>query len=393
MKVLHVIGSVGSLRGGPSFVLAALAKGLATRGLEIHVATTDDNGPERLQVPTGQPVYEDGVCYRYFPRQIGFYTCSLPLARWLWLHVEEYDLIHIHGLFNFSATVAAWAAAVRGIPYIVRPLGVLNRWGITNRRPLLKRLSFRLVERPILRRAAFIHCTSEQERLEAREMADMPRCVIIANPVVLQMQLEQRKGRFRAQHPEFGDRKLILFLSRLDPKKGLDLLLPAFARVRETDPNVALVLAGSGRSSFVEGLHRQAAQLSVAPDILWTGFLDEKEKAAALADADVFVLPSYSENFGIAVLEAMAFRVPVVVSDRVAIHREIADAHAGLVVPCNAEALAAAISRLLGSPELIRRYVFNARALFSTAFSLEAILDQFLAAYTNTLTAAIPQNA
>src|ERR1700678_1790434 len=133
MKVLHVLASLGPLRGGPSFVLRNLAAGLVERGVETHVVTTDDNGPERLKMPLNEVVVDRGVKYHYFPRQLKPYTCSLPLAQWLWENTGSFDLVHIHAVFTFPSTAAAWSARARGIPYIVRPLGILNRWGMQNR--------------------------------------------------------------------------------------------------------------------------------------------------------------------------------------------------------------------------------------------------------------------
>jgi len=122
-------------------------------------------------------------------------------------------------------------------------------------------------------------------------------------------------GQFRTWYPELQGQKVILFLSRLDAKKGLDLLLPAFALVKQKFANAVLVLAGEGDPAFVNCLKAQATALGVGADVLWAGFITGQRKSAALADADAFVLPSHSENFGIAVLEAMAAGTPVVVSD------------------------------------------------------------------------------
>src|SRR5438445_624243 len=129
MKVLHVIPSVGPLRGGPSVMLHTMARGLSQAGVTVDVATTDDNGPERLNVETAQPLEEDRVTYRYFPRQTRFYTFSWPLTRWLAKHVCDYDVVHIHALFSYAAVPAAYWASRYTVPYVVRPLGVLNRWG------------------------------------------------------------------------------------------------------------------------------------------------------------------------------------------------------------------------------------------------------------------------
>src|SRR5206468_5114699 len=122
-KVLHVIPSVGPLRGGPSAMVRNLAHSLVQHGIETHVATTDDNGPESLHVPHGVRVIQEGVSYWFFPRQTDFYTVSWPLVSWLSRHVREFDVVHIHALFSFAALPAAYCASRDGVPYIVRPLG------------------------------------------------------------------------------------------------------------------------------------------------------------------------------------------------------------------------------------------------------------------------------
>src|SRR5262249_32671167 len=153
--------SVGPQRGGPSVMMRTIARGLSQTGLEVHVATTDDNGPNRLNVPLGVPQREDSATFWYFPRQTRFYTFSWPLTRWLAKHIEDFDLVHIHALFSYAALPAALLARRAGVPYIVRPLGTLNRWGMQNRRRWLKKLSFRLIESHIVAGAAGVHYTCE----------------------------------------------------------------------------------------------------------------------------------------------------------------------------------------------------------------------------------------
>ena len=137
-KVLHVIPSVGPLRGGPSAMVRQLAASLVRSGIDTHVATTDDNGPGTLPARYGEPVVQDGVTYWYFPRQLRFYTSSWPLALWLAHHVADFDLVHIHALFSFAALPASYWAARRGVPYIVRPLGTLESLGHDAPPPLVE---------------------------------------------------------------------------------------------------------------------------------------------------------------------------------------------------------------------------------------------------------------
>jgi len=387
MKILHVIPSLSPRRGGPSFTLRAMARALAEAGLEIHIAATDDDGPDgRLRVPLGQPLVEDGVTSWYFPRQTRFYTASWPLTQWLARHTGEYDLVHIHALFSYASMPAAFYAVRYNVPYLVRPLGTLNRYGMHQRRPWLKQLSFQLIERRIIEHATLIHYTSEQERKEAAELGVDHPSVVIPNPVELPTAAQiQRKGRFRQQHPWLAERTLLLFLSRLDPKKGLDLLLPAFAQLKSTHPDVALVIAGEGKAAFVTDLQKQARQLGIAADIVWTGFVAGGMKQAVLADADIFVLPSYSENFGNVVIEAMAHGLPVVISDQVGIYQEIVHHGSGLATRCNRDDVSLALHQLVANHELRQHMGTRGVSLASTRFSLQATTAQLIDLYTEVI--------
>ena len=151
-------------------MVRGLARDLSRAGIDTHVATTDDNGAERLAVPYGVPVVQDGVTYWYFRRQTRFYTFSWPLGRWLADRVADFDLVHIHALFSYATLPAAFWANRHGVPYVVRPLGTLSEWGMKNRRPWLKHWSFRVIESRVLKHAAIVHYTSDQERLEAEKL-------------------------------------------------------------------------------------------------------------------------------------------------------------------------------------------------------------------------------
>lgn len=388
MKVLHVIPSVSPLRGGPSYVIRDMCRELSHQGVTVHLATTDDNGRGRLAVPLGQPVTEDGATTWYFPRQTHFYTFSWPLTRWLASHVSDYDFVHIHSLFSYATLPASLFAYRFGIPYAVRPLGTLRRWGFHNRRPYLKRLSFAVIEQRILRKAAFVHFTTQLEQQDAQALGVLEGGVVIPHGVDLREshnlppvdQLLQR-------YPELCGRRMLLFLSRLDPVKGLDLLLPAFAQVQQARPDTVLILAGEGEPAFVANLQAEVAQLGLSDAVVCTGFLRGPDKLAALASADVFVLPSYSESFGLAAVEAMACWLPVIVSDQVGIYPDIQASGAGLVVPCTVDALAAAMERLLSDTERAKEMGMNGRRLVEERYSLEVMARQLVFCYEQAIVA------
>jgi glycosyltransferase involved in cell wall biosynthesis len=360
-----------------------MERALAAVDVRVTVATTDDDGPKRrMAVPLGRAVPVNGATRFYFRKQTEFYKCSLPLWRWLRAQIQLFDLVHVHALFSFASVAAARCARNRGIPYILRPLGVLNHYGMARRRPGLKRLSFACIERPLLHSAAAMHYTSEQEQIEA-EAAGAPGRAAILPLAIDTGQFEHLPGpeAFLRRFPEAANRSRVLFLSRLDPKKGLDLLLPAFACVRQQHPSTMLVIAGSGDPDYAAGLRAMEARLGLTGHVLWTGFLDGPEKLSAFSAATLFVLPSYSENFGIALIEALAAGLPCLTTDGVGLSNTMLEREAGLVVPAEVAGLAAALDRLLGDAKLRSRLLANGRRLAAERFSLEAMGTALKALY------------
>ena len=379
MTVLHVVPSLSLKHGGPSVAVPAMADALIRRGIDVTIATTDDDGPtNRLAVLRGQTLEDEhGVRYIYFRKNTEFYKFSFHLMHWLFNHVGDFDLVHIHALFSHSSIAAGMIANYRGIPYVVRPLGVLNKWGMENRRRSLKRLSLRHIELPMLRRAAGIHYTSSAERREASaahpDIGLLPSVVI---PLPIETKLDEdssRLARFHQRFTEVGDRPIVLFLSRIDPKKGIELLLSALMEIVKSVPDVLLVLAGAGDERYLAALRAKIEAKGLFNNVLWAGFLEGKEKAAAFRAATVYVLPSYSENFGIAAAEALAAGAPSILSDQVAISDDVASADAGIVVPCEPAAIAKAILSLLQDAELRKSLSKRARILVSERFSPEAV--------------------
>lgn len=377
MRVLHVIPSLSPSSGGPSFALPAIARSLQPHGVQIDVVTTDDNGPGQYMtdLPLGQPVPQDGGwTVRYFRKQTEFYKVSLPLGRWLDAHVADYDLVHVHALFSSASLAGMRAANKHDVPFIVRPLGVLNRWGMENRRRRIKSLSFRLLELPLLKRAAAMHYTSRMEKDEAARFGLENRQAIV--PIGMDLSAFDYlpdPSLFLDKYPEADGMRNILFLSRIDAKKGMDLLIAAFAQMAPRHPDVRLIICGEGDPSLVAALKQQAASLGIAGRITWTGFVNGDLRLAAYASAEMFVLPSHSENFGIALLEAMAAGLPCISTDQVALAVDAALDAAVKIVPRKPDALAQAIEDLLGSATQCQALAEAAARLVRRSYSLEAM--------------------
>jgi glycosyltransferase involved in cell wall biosynthesis len=388
MKVLHVIPSLSLKHGGPSVAMPLIARSLTQAGVEVDIATSDDDGPgHRLDVPLHRRIEQDRHGVFYFRKQTEFYKVSLSMRQWLKSHVHDYDAVHIHALFSFSSTAAARIARRQKTPYIIRPLGVLNRWGMENRRKFLKALSFQFVERPILRHAAAVHYTSRAEQIEAEATGIAARAAVIPLGIDL-APFANLPGpeRFLARWPQAKGREIVLFLSRLDPKKGLDLLMDALAENRKSE-KCLLVAAGSGEAAYERTLHEKETRLGLSGDILWTGFLKGEEKLSALAAARIFVLPSHSENFGIALVEALAAGLPCITTDGVAVSEDIRERDAGLVVKATTKPLSEAVNQLLGDAALRARFSRNAKDLAKERFSLESMGVALTALYKQILSA------
>jgi glycosyltransferase involved in cell wall biosynthesis len=377
LKILHVIPSLSPSSGGPSFALPAIARSLQPHGVEVHVATTDDDGPGRRKagVPLGQAIpQEGGWTLRYFAKQTEFYKVSLPLRHWLREHAADYDLVHVHALFSFASLAGARAALRSRVPYIIRPLGVLNRWGMENRRRWVKALSFRMLELPLLKRAAAVHYTSGMERQDAARFGLGNHQAVI--PIGIDVEPFQKlpsASMFAQKHPEVAASRNLLFLSRVDVKKGLDLLIAAFALVAPQHADLRLIICGEGDPALLAALKQQAEALGLNGRITWAGQVSGEMRLAAFAAAEMFVLPSHSENFGIALLEAMAAGLPCISTDQVALAADAARVSAVKIAERDPHRLAQAIEELLASETQRLQLSQAARRVACEDYSLEAM--------------------
>lgn len=362
-----------------------MARAMARRGHEVSVYTTNFGGRSDRDVAFDTPVDDGGVTIRYYP--VGFprfWETSLPLGRALRRAVREAGLVHLHSLYMYHDRAAGNAAIEAGVPYIVRPHGTLDPY-IRNRRRARKAVFEWWFQNRILRNAAALHYTSADERRLATPYARNSRGFVVPNGLDLDAFADlPPNGAFRAKHPGIGDRPIVLFLGRLNFKKGLDLLVPAFGSLRYAGIDAHLVIAGpdDGMAEKTRGWLRNAGLLERAT---FTGMLEGRDKLAAFADAAVFVLPSYSENFGIAVAEAMACGVPVAISEAVNIWHDVKTARAGLVSPCNADAIARDLTSILSSPGRAVAMGERGRALAREKYSWDGIAPALEAAYEQVL--------
>lgn len=348
MRVLHVIPSVAPRYGGPSSAIAPMCRSLADQGMQPLILTTDADGPGRLDVPLGRETTWEGVPTVFFPRDFTeAYKYSRGLGRWVSHHVRDFSIVHVHAVLSYAPLAAAAACRRAGIPYVVRPLGTLDPWSLGQKR-FRKRLLLALGARRMLAGAAAIHYTATEEKRLAEKELGLSGGVVI--PIGIDADLLAQPV---ATAEERSSDPYVLVLSRLHPKKNLEPLIEAFARITAKGGRLAswrLVLAGIGQPEYVQRLARLVEQVGARDRIAFAGWAGGDVKRRLLLGASLFALPSLQENWGISLMEALASGLPAIVSDRVDLASVVDAARAGWVVQVDEASLRAGLIEAMSSP-------------------------------------------
>lgn len=353
MKVLHVLPSLSARIGGPAISVVESALALRACGVESTIFATDmaeavSAKRHRRVMPADLPAGADQLDVRLFAARWPYRLAFAPLMqRALDEAAPRYDVVHIHMLFMYPQFAAYRAARRYGVPYIVSPCGALDPH-LRTRSRVAKALTDRAWQRDMLDGAAALHFKTSEEAALAADLGLRAPAIVVPNGVRCDAFDALPSGdAFRARYLDGHEGPVVLNLGRLSHKKGLDVLVRAFAIVAASRADAMLVLAGPDDEGLTPQLRALARQLGIGARVRFAGMLRGAEKLAALAAAGVWALPSHTENFGVAVVEAMAAGLPVVISPQVNIAREIAAADAGIVCERAPEAFAAHIIALL----------------------------------------------
>jgi glycosyltransferase involved in cell wall biosynthesis len=376
VKLLRLSRSLNPAGGGIAEGVRQFTPHLAALGVATTVASLDPPEAPWLQ---DQPCQAIGLG----PVATGYgYRRSLP-ARIRSLALQH-DVVIIEGIWQYHA-YATWLA-LRGssIPYFVYTHGMLDPW-FKRTYPLkhLKKWAYwPWADYRVLRDATAVLFTTEQERLLARQSF----CLYEANELVVGYgtsapppDAERQRQAFLQRFPQLRGQRLLLFLSRIHPKKGVDLLIEAFAAVVHADPRLQLVIAGPDQVGWQAALQQRAAALGIAERLTWPGMLSGELKWGAFRCAELFCLPSHQENFGIVVAEAMACGLPVAIAEPVNISAEVAAAGAGLVHADTVAGTTEALRQWLGLPAMEKEQMgLRAEQLFRERFDFASVARNLL---------------
>lgn len=383
LKILQLVHTLDPSVGGVAASVLALSQGLARRGHKLDIVVLDDSASSWL-ADIALPIHALGAgltSYRY----------SSKLLPWLKKQGGDYDRVIVNGIWQYLSFAAWRRYAGSSIPYYVFPHGMLDPWFKETfpLKHLKKWLYWPWAEYRVLRDAAAVIFTSEEERSQARKSFWLYRCREKVSPLGVEAPpiSSNAKLEFLSRYPQLQNTRIFLFLGRLHPKKGCDMLLEAFAQMRSND-SISLILAGPDQVGWESDLRRQVTRLNLTNRVVFTGMLEGSMKQGAFANAEAFVLPSHQENFGISVVEALAASVPVLVSNRVNIWREIEADRAGYVESDDLAGTTRLLQNWIGTAPAEREMVRqNARRCFEQRFEVDRAVDSLLQILNEPLTA------
>jgi glycosyltransferase involved in cell wall biosynthesis len=308
-QVCHVISSINENTGGTAFLVAKLASAVANQGIPSHLFGLDYKKLGK-QIPT------KNVTIHSYPADflaVHLRGLAPQSSHALWhLASTKLDLIHNHGLWMFPNLYARQAALGNHLPLVISPHGMLESWSLNHSR-MKKWLAWMLYEQKNLLSATVFHVTSAEEAASVRRLGfKQPIALIPTGIDIAEFNEQPGKEILTKLFPELADKKWLLFLSRLHPKKGIDNLLEVWQKLEAKFPDWHLILAGPDLIGYQAKLALLVEQLNLKQRVTFTGMLTGQHKISALSNADLFVLPTHSENFGIAIAESLACGVPVI---------------------------------------------------------------------------------
>jgi len=381
MKILMVIPALGNVYGGPTKVVLDLAESVGKLGVSVDIVATNANGFTVIDVPLNKWITEKNYRVQYFP-YLKFldYKFTGSMTKWLFHNVSDYDIVHTNAIFSYPVLAAHLACQFRRVPYIATPHGMMEPWALAYK-AWKKKFYFILFEKPSLQKANAIQMIASTEARDISTLNLKTPLVFVPNGINSRdFESLPSAELFYEQFPKTRNKILIIFLGRIDPKKGLDLLSTAFAKAHEKFPETHLIVAGPDNTGFLPTAESYFSEAGCKDSVTFTGMLTGAIKYAALAAANIYVAPSYSEGFSMSVLEGMATGLPCVITTGCNFP-EAAEAEAASVVDINAEQIANALIGLLQDPIQAKNMGDRARQFILENYTWDRVALKLISVY------------
>jgi len=380
MKILCVTPYLGKSYGGTSKVVTEIAQELGLCDCNVDLITTNANDQEILDVPLNTWVKNTNYRVQYFPCWFrSDLILSFSLIKWLFNNITNYDLVHTNTIFSPLISLVHGICNLKKIPYLITPHGMLEPWALSYKN-WKKKYYYNFLEKPLLQKAKIVQALASSEAQRVQNLG-LTQTVTIPNGIHIQeYQSLPEPDIFYQQFPQTRDQTIILFLGRIDPKKGLDLLAPAFAKVHQNFPHTHLVIAGPDSINFLPTAEKYFTDAACRDAVTFTGMLTGDLKLAALAAADLYVAPSYSEGFSMSVLEGMASGLPCIITTGCNFP-EAAAAKVAHVVNIDVESIADALIGCLKNPEQAKKMGIKARQFIFDNYTWDIAAKKLVKVY------------
>ena len=363
-------------RGGVARAVISLSKGLQQHGVQTEIVALDKSDSPWLRGQT--------VAVHALGEGLTNYRYSRAFSAWLRENGKKFDCVIVHGIWQHHSFAVRQRFHKTATPYFVFPHGMLDPWfkHTFPLKHLKKWIYWPWGDYRVLRDAAAVIFTSEEERLRARQSFWLYRAKEKISPLGIEQPRRagpEARNLFLAKFPEIEKTRMLFFLGRIHPKNGCDLAIDALPR-RASEEQVTLVLGGPDQGGWTQQLRERVARMDIAPRVTFAGMLEGSLKRGAFENANAFILPSHRENSEISVIEALSFGLPVLISNRVNIWREIVADHAGYVEPDDLAGTTRLIERWLHtSPDEQDLMRVNARNCFLRRFEINRAAASLLA--------------
>ena len=383
MTILQIVPSYkpAFVYGGPIYSISALCEAQAALGHTVSVFTTNANGASNLNVPLGVVQSVNNISVTYFPRITGDHTHISPKLWWkLWKDANKYDVVHLHSWWSVLMIGCAWILKIKGVRFVFSPRGMFSNYSFNhNINPIKKGVFWDILTKPVLKNQVF-HATAISEKIEIENLFGkdtsvftLPNLLQFPDLSVEAIQTHQQKDSVK-----------LLFISRVDRKKGIELLLKAVQLLKEQIP-VSLTVIGGGEEEYVEELKKLSTSLGISERVEWKGSVEWRAKFDDILNTDILVLPSYNENFANIILETLYAGRPVILTKYVGLHDYVSANNMGWVIDTNPEEIALAVKDYAANKSLWQEKSLNMHHQILADFNQKILAEKYISQYTEKL--------